>query len=142
MPASSRYYLGVLPRTAVATSDATPVKLKALALGPGALNSGKSLALALQCHDCVPRVNGRVEIEGTLWLTFRGDSDTCTPQHVPNSTEHQCHTDHIDLYNKVFVHFATLSLAVVFQTLAPHTEYAAAAACLLLPRLPAAAACL
>ncbi len=82
-----------------------------------------------------------MEIEGTLWFTFRGDADTCMPQHVPNSTEWQCHSGHSDLFNKVFVHFARLSLSGVFQTLAPYTEYAAAAACLLLPRLPAATVC-
>ena len=108
--ASSRYFLGVLPRYAIATSaDGPPLKLKALSLGPDALGSDEYLAIALDCPSCDTRIPQRYTIpvsDGTIWFTYRGDSQTCNPQRVPGSTEWRCHTDRSALSSKVFVHFA------------------------------------
>ena len=123
MPASSRYWLGVLPSAAIATSDGVPVKLKALSLGPDALGSDEYLALAIDCPSCLSRVYTNPVSNGALWLTFRGDSETCMPQHVPGSTDWQCHSDHSVKFNQVFIHFAHQT-----SSNAPYTEYAEAAA--------------
>jgi len=117
MPASSRYWLGVLPSAAIATSDGVPVKLKALSLGPDALGSDEYLALAIDCPSCLSRVYTNPVSNGALWLTFRGDSETCMPQHVPGSTDWQCHSDHSVKFNQVFIHFAHQT-----SSNAPYTE--------------------
>mmetsp|Transcript_56537 Transcript_56537/g.112249 ORF Transcript_56537/g.112249 Transcript_56537/m.112249 type:complete len:328 (-) Transcript_56537:452-1435(-) len=109
----SRYYLGVLPESSIATSSAAAVTLRALSLGAEDLPADTYVALALECPDCYSRISGGAS-GGELWITFRGDGATCSDGHVPNSmfgTTFQCHTDHDHKYNKVFVHYKNPGLA-------------------------------
>ena len=81
----SRYYLGVLPESSIATSSATAVTLRALSLGAEDLPADTYVALALVCPGCHSRISGGAS-GGELWITFRGDGATCSDGHVPNST--------------------------------------------------------
>jgi len=80
----SRYYLGVLPESSIATSSAAAVTLRALSLGAEDLPADTYVALALECPDCYSRISGGAS-GGELWITFRGDGATCSDGHVPNS---------------------------------------------------------
>ena len=105
--APTRFYLGTLPEASVTVATANPVTLRALALGPDQ-NSNTFLALAIPCSACTPRVssNTNTATQKELWITFRGDSDTCNPEHVPGNSAFRCHRDHAAGYNHIYIHLA------------------------------------
>ena len=99
-----RHYLGVIPDSAVMTSAAVATKLRALSLGPNGL-ADAYLAVAVSCPQCVSRVSGSNSVGGEVWVSFRGDTETCAPEHVPGSTDYRCHSDHTGKLNKVTIHY-------------------------------------
>lgn len=111
LTAPARFHLGVLPPTALTSSIDAVVPLRALSLGPDP--TGESyLAIALPCSSCAPRCSGPGcqphkdhGVGGEIWISLRGDDETCAPQHAPNSTAYRCHADHEHKYNRVTIHY-------------------------------------
>jgi len=104
--APGRYYLGVLPDVAIETRmDTSTIRLRALSLG--AAGDDQKLALAVQCDSCVSRTDSSIT-GGEIWLSFRGDGDTCEPDRVDDlghTTHFSCHRDYSVRYNQVLVHY-------------------------------------
>ena len=112
--APARYYLGALPPWAVRTDATSAVTLRALSLGfatlpttakgSGGGAAGVYLALALDCRSCTSRTVSAVG--GEIWITFRGDQETCAPEHTDGeSVAFRCHSDHTHKLNQVHIHY-------------------------------------
>ena len=104
--APARYYLGALPVAAVQGDISRAVTLRALSLGVGSsgLPADTYLAIAVACPSCVSRAIDATG--GELWVTFRGDGETCAPEHTGGtSSTYRCHSDHTEKLNQVVVHY-------------------------------------
>jgi hypothetical protein len=76
-----------------------------LSLAPLSLPSSRvALALAqVACPTCEARAGD--DKGGEVWISFRGDWETCAPSRVGGGVEFDCHADHSARLNKVMVHF-------------------------------------
>ena len=104
--ATTRFFLGAMPESEVQTSTALATSIRALSLGPDN-NPTTFLAVVVPCTSCEPRNDansGTSSVRREIWVTFRGDADTCTPEHVPGSSAYRCHRDHSSNYNHVYIH--------------------------------------
>ena len=113
--ASTRFFLGTLPESELTTNTGTPQRIRALSLGPDE-DATTFLSLVVPCSSCMPRVSenaaaGRFATP-EVWITFRGDQDTCNPEHVPGTLHgFRCHRDHAAMYNYVYIHFSYHKIA-------------------------------
>jgi len=101
--APARYYLGALPESAIEMNIERSITLHALSTGPTAYGSSK-LAVVVPCPGCASRTSGLVT-GGEIWITFRGDGETCNTEHVEGSDLFRCHRDHSVKYNQVHIHY-------------------------------------
>lgn len=107
--APARYYLGVLPDSAVSRQTDGLVRLRALTQASNSSRDGVFSALALSCATCASHQDFEASalVGKELWLSYRGNADTCHGHGgfddlLPAS---RCHRDYSHRHNRVHVHF-------------------------------------
>jgi len=117
--APARFHLGVLHPASVKQTTGGLTTLRSLSLGADPANANHYLAIALPCPGCKPRCSSMLGgcvphppkngIGGELWIAYRGDDETCAPEHLSSSgsvnSTFRCHGDHPMKHNKLTVHY-------------------------------------